>query len=165
MPFQGWDWPDLASIFSQTVARDNYTYPRPDSSEPKPNPTDPDFPGNPNPSDTKQSEHGLSSGAIAGIAVGGGAVVIGILAALLVLFRRKGAKKSNMTRTFDSTAAIEPMLGPFTASGSVQGSALGSASITPSAPVVDWFKPELDAMPTRHELGDSHLNDKVRVFK
>jgi len=83
-PSSGWDSDDLASIFSQTVARDTYDPNASPDNQPSPNRR---------PSPKKR----LSVGAIAGIVVGVVVIVAGIFAAVFWTRKRRSSRGTGAT--------------------------------------------------------------------
>ncbi|KAI1172115.1 hypothetical protein F4777DRAFT_582238 [Nemania sp. FL0916] len=89
-PSGGWNSSELASIFNQTVSRDEDPVPVP--------PDEPKFDGDPESSGKPKSNGGLSSGIIAGIVVGSVTIVAAISATSFFCWRRKNSVKAHIEK-------------------------------------------------------------------
>lgn len=150
-PENGWESPELANIFSQTVVRDRYV---PPSRMIQTNPVDPVDPADPseptdppNPSDPKndtpsktQSKTGLDTGSIVGIVVGGVAALTGLLAIIYYCsWKRKNQGAGQLIPSSPNTP--------------------GDYYMTGIPLVKGWHKVELSSVPDpRYELaGETHV--------
>ncbi|KAI1284142.1 hypothetical protein F5Y07DRAFT_348810 [Xylaria sp. FL0933] len=156
-PELGWESGDLVDIFRQTVERDTYIPPGRSNQKNPSNSSIPAVPSDPSkPTETTsvsspkmdtpdrgQTDVSLSTGAIAGIAVGGIAVLASIFAALFFCCLRRKNRAPDQVPT-PSTSSIPSI-----------------PSVTTIPHIKRWHKPELDAiMSQRYELGvEDHIHE------